>query len=241
MTEPQQSIPKHVAIICDGNRRWAKEHKLEVFLGHKSAVDHVFEPLILHAQKRGIEYITFWVFSTENWKRNEREVGYLLDLFRVTFDTLVKRLHEYNIRIQVIGNMAAFDQDIQERISRGVELTKNNKGITAVFAMNYGGRDEIVRACNKLISQYALKIKKGEIAESTVTAETLTNALDTATIPDPDFIIRTGGEQRTSGFLSWQSEYAEYAFPEFYFPDFTPERLDQLLAEFALRKRRFGK
>lgn len=227
-----ESVPKHIAIICDGNRRWAKGHGLEVFLGHQRAVDAVFEPLIDRAGEHGVEYITFWVFSTENWQRAPREVAYLLDLFRKTFDTQVERLHQKNIRVQTIGDISKFDQDIQQRIAKGVALTKNNTGITAVFALNYGGRDELVRAVQQL---------RRDEPEVAATSEKISHYLDTASMPDPDLVIRTGGGQRLSGFLLWQIEYAELSFPEFYFPDFTPEKLDQLLGEYACRKRRFGK
>mgnify|MGYP006265918609 CR=1 FL=1 len=226
------AVPQHVAIICDGNRRWAKEHGLEVFLGHQKAVDEVFEPLIDRASERGVKYITFWVFSTENWQRASQEVSYLLQLLRDVFDKQVKRLHEKNMRVQVIGDTSKFDQDIQDRITDGIELTMNNSGITVIFALNYGGRDEILRAVERVQLDHP---------DEKITEHMFSSYLDTMLIPDPDFVIRTGGEQRLSGFLLWQIEYAELAFPEFYFPDFTPEKLDELLAEYASRKRRFGK
>lgn len=229
-------LPRHIAIICDGNRRWAREHGLKVFFGHQKAVDEVFEPLIDRAAERGVEYITFWVFSTENWQRTPQEVEYLLTLFRTVFDRQVKRLHEKNIRVLTIGDITKFDSDIQERIANGVELTKNNTGITVIFALNYGGRDEVLRAIAKAATETPIQ----KLTEK-ITTEEFSDYLDTKAIPDPDFMIRTGGEQRLSGFLLWQLEYAELVFPEFYFPDFTPEKLDELLAEFANRKRRFGK
>lgn len=222
--------PQHVAIICDGNRRWAKAHKLEVVLGHRKAVDDVFEPLIDRAIEHEIKVLTFWVFSTENWKRDTTEVSALMQLFRELLTRQIKQLHEKGIRLKIIGDLSKFDSDIQEKVQRGLELTKNNSKITVVFAMNYGGRDEILRAINKVIQSQAKLID----------ADTFSDQLDTAGIPDPDFIIRTGGERRLSGFLLWQSEYAELAFPEFYFPEFTPNKLDELLEEYQQRKRRFG-
>lgn len=228
-------IPKHVAIVCDGNRRWAREHGLEVFLGHKTAVEKVFEPLIDAAQAKGVQYLTFWVFSTENWHRDKKEVEYLLQLFRIMFDKHVPRFHEKNIRVTTIGDISKFDTDIQEKIKKGKELTKNNTGMTLIFAMNYGGRDELLRAINTVVAQ-----KTAEKKLLPVVADDITAALDTAGMPDPDFIIRTSGEQRTSGFLLWQSEYAEFAFPKFYFPEFTPKKFEELLAEYQNRKRRFG-
>lgn len=227
------SVLKHLAIICDGNRRWAKEKNLPVFGGHQYAVDHVFEPLLHKAAELHIEFVTFWVFSTENWQRNADEVGYLMQLFQHVFDTQIEYLHKKNVKICVIGDIARFPSGIQERVKRGVELTKNNTAITAVLALNYGGRDEIIRAVQKCISS--------GVTDQGVTEEAFARHLDTAGIPDPDFIIRTGGEQRLSGFLPWQSVYAELAFPDFYFPDFTPERLEKLVLEYHERSRRFGK
>ena len=250
------NTPKPLAIICDGNRRWAKAHGLKVFLGHQKAVDEVIEPLVDRAAERGVEYITFWVFSTENWARSKVEVEYLLLLFRKVFDEQVQRLHEKNVRVMAIGDTSKFDSDIQQRIRDGIELTKNNTGITAIFALNYGGRDELLRAVNKLVQarfegglktvtrpaadggESAAVVSKNNMA---VTREELEKFLDTAQIPDPDLIIRTSGEHRLSGFLPWQSVYAELSFPTFNFPEFTPEKLDQILDEFASRSRRFGK
>lgn len=224
-------LPEHVAIICDGNRRWAREHGWEVFKGHRYAAENTFEPLIDHAAARGIKVLTFWVFSTENWKRNQTEVTYLLELLREFFDKQVQRLHEKEMRFETIGDLSRFPTDIQERLEKGRKLTAQNGGITVVFALNYGGRDELLRACNRAVV---------ELPGHVFTAAELGSYLDTAGMPDPDFIIRTGGEQRLSGFLLWQSEYAELVFPEFYFPDFTPEKFDYLLAEYSERQRRFG-
>lgn len=265
MKNPSTKL-KHIAIICDGNRRWAQEHGMEVFFGHQKAVDEVIEPLIDRAAEHGVEFITFWVFSTENWQRPKPEVEYLMMLFRKVFESQVKRLHEKNIRVLTIGDSSKFEKDIQEKIKKGKELTENNTGITVVFALNYGGRDELLRAVTGLVKQ-KLKQELNEQADTKASSDiaheghikTKTSAvsatpktvqfseiefsqyLDTNQIPDPDFIIRPGGEQRLSGFLLWQSEYAELAFPKFYFPEFTPEKLDELVAEYGQRKRRFGK
>ncbi|PIY79630.1 MAG: di-trans,poly-cis-decaprenylcistransferase [Candidatus Pacebacteria bacterium CG_4_10_14_0_8_um_filter_43_12] len=230
MAAKEQKL-KHVAIICDGNRRWARAHKLEAVLGHRKAVDEVFEPLIDTAIEQGIEFLTFWVFSTENWKRDGQEVSALLALFRELLTRQIEQLHKKGIKLQIIGDLSKFDQDIQEKVKRGLELTEENKKITVVFALNYGGRDELVRAANKIL----------QAGKSEVTAEEFEGYLDTAGTPDPDLIIRTGGEQRLSGFLPWQSVYAELVFPEFYFPEFTPKKFEALLAEFRHRNRRFGK
>ncbi|MBI5448696.1 di-trans,poly-cis-decaprenylcistransferase [Candidatus Gottesmanbacteria bacterium] len=225
-------MPTHVAIIMDGNRRWARDRGLPVLAGHKKVADDVLEPLVEHAAKLGIKYITFWAFSTENWQRDSREVSGIMRIFRHVIQERWQRLHEKGVRIRVIGDLSRFPDDIRKALEDVVKQTKNNKTITAVFALNYGGRDEMLRAMNKAIS----------LNESyKMTAESYAKYLDTVGIPDPEMIVRTGGEQRLSGFLLWQSEYSELFFPAWYMPEFTPEKLDGLVAEFQGRKRRFGK
>lgn len=233
-------VPRHVAIICDGNRRWARQQGLMALMGHRRAMEQVFEPLVDRAQQLGVEFLTFWVFSTENWKREKGEVDGLLNLFREAFDTQVEKLARKNVRIRVIGDIADFAEDVRERIHKAIEVTQKNTGITVIFAMNYGGRDELVRAMSRLVHQVRDAVAAGRELP-TLTSEYFSQFLDTAGMPDPEFIIRTSGERRLSGFLPWQSEYAEFAFPDFHFPDFTPERLEMLLTEFAERGRRFGK
>ncbi len=225
---------EHIAIICDGNRRWAKQRGLPVFAGHQYAADAVFEPLIERAAEQKVKYLTFWVFSTENWQRSEQEVSFLLQLFQKVFDAQIERLHKKNIRVRVIGDVSKFSSAIQERIARGIAMTQNNTAITAVFALNYGGRDELVRAAKKLAKE------AGHDADH-VTQANFAEYLDTNGMPDPDVIIRTGGEQRLSGFLPWQSVYAELMFPQTLFPDFTPEHLQECMEEYTMRSRRFGK
>ena len=212
----------------DGNRRWAREHGLPILEGHRRVADKILEPLIEHAAKRGVRYITFWAFSTENWGRSRDEVRGIMTIFRHVIKNRWARLHEKGVRVRVIGDIDKFPSDIKKALDDVVEQTKNNKTITAVFALNYGGRDEIIRAINRAHS-YELN------------AESFSQFLDTKDIPDPELIIRTGGEQRLSGFLLWQSEYSELYFPPWYMPDFTPEHLDEAIEEFGKRKRRFGK
>lgn len=234
----------HVAIICDGNRRWAKAHGMEVFKGHEYAVTKVFEPLVDHAQSLGIGFITFWIFSTENWKRAKNEVDFLLHLFRVFFDEHADNLHKKNVRINVIGDITAFPKDIQEKIHYSLQKTKDNTGIVATLALNYGGRDELTRAVRRI----AQEVENGVVRPEDITKEMVSHNLDTAGahlkhsahIPDPDIIVRPGAEMRLSGFLSWQHEYAEFIFPDYPFPEFKPEKLDAVVAEFANRQRRFG-
>lgn len=216
------SIPTHIAIIMDGNRRWAKEHGLPVLAGHQKVADEVLETLVEHADDVGVQYITFWAFSTENWQRDKREVEGIMRIFRHVIAKRWQRLHEKGVRIKVIGDMSRFASDIRESLEKVIEQTRDNKKITAIFALNYGGRDEIRRA----VQTFGNNFEKH---------------LDTEGIPDPDMIIRTGGEQRLSGFLLWQSEYSELYFPDFYMPDFTPEKLDEAIEEYNSRQRRFGK
>lgn len=220
----------HIAVIMDGNRRWAREHHLPVSEGHRTAVFKTFEPLVDHAITRGISYMTFWAFSTENWKRSKREVTTLLTIFRKMIRMRWQRLHEKGVRIRVIGDISKFPDDIVTSIGEVVEQTKDNKNITVVFALNYGGRDEMMRAINTVI-----RGKRQEITEKEFNLY-----LDTAEIPDPDLIVRTGGEERLSGFLLWQSNYSELMFPSWYFPEFTPEKLDGIIEEYEKRERRFG-
>lgn len=222
-------IPQHIAIIMDGNRRWARKLGLPVLSGHQKVADEVLEPLVEHAAKCGVRFITFWAFSTENWQREKSEVEGIMRIFRHVIGKRWQRLHEKGVRVRVIGDMSKFAPDIQDSLRKVIEQTKDNKKITAIFALNYGGRDEIVRAIHKL--DRTKTIKESDLAA----------VLDTAGIPDPELIIRTGGEQRLSGFLLWQSEYSELYFPSFYMPEFTPEKLDEAIEEYASRQRRFGK
>ena len=222
------NTPQHIAVIMDGNRRWAREHGLPILEGHRRVADKVLEPLIEYAAKRGVKYITFWAFSTENWQRSAQEVRGIMAIFRHVIKKRWARLHEKGVRVKAIGDLSKFPIDIKNALEDVVEQTKNNTKITAVFALNYGGRDEIIRAINRVDS-------------CQLSAESFSKFLDTSGIPDPELIIRTGGEQRLSGFLLWQSQYSELYFPPWYMPDFTPERLDEAIEEFQKRKRRFGK
>jgi undecaprenyl diphosphate synthase len=231
-----QNIPKHVAIICDGNRRWARSKGLPVFEGHRRAVDKVFDELIDAAAEKGVKYLTFWIFSTENWDRDKDEVSGLMKLFKWFFDNRIKEFKKKNVRFNMIGNLEHFDDDIQKRINDGMEKTKDCTKITVTLAMSYGGRDELTRAIQKITNQ----IEAGDI-KGKITPELITQNLDTADLPDPEFIIRTSGEHRMSGFLMWQSEYSEFYFPEFSFPEFDKEKFNEAMEEFSSRKRRFGK
>jgi undecaprenyl diphosphate synthase len=222
-------IPKHIAIIMDGNRRWARAHGLSVLSGHKKVTDETLEPLIERAADLGVRYLTFWAWSTENWSRDKQEVTGIMRLFRHVIKDRWERLHKRGVRILTIGDVSKFPNDIRKSLGDVVLKTSKNTRITAIFALNYGGRDEIIRAIEK------------SSGTGNLTKDIFGGYLDTSGIPDPEIIVRTGGEQRLSGFLLWQSEYAELFFPPWFMPEFTPEKLDGILAEYRERNRRFGK
>lgn len=227
------NIPHHVAFIMDGNRRWASINKLPVFKGHKKGEEKI-EPLVDTAMEMGIKYLTFWAFSTENWKREKDEVEFLLRLYRQNLHKKIDNFHKKNVKVNVIGNLEMFPRSLREKTQSWVEKTKNNNRITVNIALSYGGRDEIVRAINKWRAI-------GSNNRQSLSKEDFSQYLDTAGEPDPDLLIRTGGEQRLSGFMLWQLEYSELVFTPTLWPDFTPEKFRQVISEFNLRKRRYGK
>lgn len=224
-------LPQHVAMIMDGNRRWARRKKLPVFFGHRSGFNRI-EPLVRHAESLGITYLTFWAFSTENWNREKKEVDALMNLFRRMFSgSLVAKLKKNNVRVKTLGDITAFPKDIEKDIEDVVADTKNNTGITVNFALNYGGRAEILRAVQKIITE-----KPKEITE-----KIFSDYLYTANQPNPDLIIRTGGEQRLSGYLPWQSTYSELYFTNTFWPDFDKKKFNEAIIDYISRERRFGK
>ena len=229
--------PQHIAIIMDGNRRWARKNKLKAIAGHKHAALKVIEPLVDQCIEEGVKFLTLWAFSTENWKRSQEEVSGLMNLFREGFKLHAQKIDAKKGRISTIGDLSRFPSDLQQSIHRWIEKTKNNQGITVTFALNYGGRDELLRATRKI----AQAVKNGKISLSQINEQLFTTNLDTAGLPDPELIIRTGGEMRTSGFLPWQGVYSELIFTETLFPNFTPKLLHQAILEFSNRHRRFGK
>ncbi len=232
----KSDLPKHIAIVMDGNRRWARAHGFEMILGHRKVANEVIEQLADACIERGIPYFTLWAFSTENWQRDKTEVQAMMSLFREMLTKNIDKLHKKGIRISTIGDISAFDTDIQENISRGVEQTKNNTTLTLTFALNYGGRDELTRA----VKTIAQRVKDNRLQLTEVTEELISNTLDTTHLPDPDLIIRPGGELRLSGYLPWQGVYAELYFTDVLMPDFSAGELDKALAEYAKRQRRFG-
>lgn len=225
----------HVAIILDGNGRWAKAHKLPRNLGHKAGCEAV-EQTVEDAARLGIEYLTVYGFSTENWKRSEEEVGALMQLFRFYAKRLLKIAKANNVRVKMIGERSRFAKDLVEAINRLEEDTKENTGLTFVIAVNYGSRDEIVRGTKKMLEDY----KEGKFELSEVNEDFFSSYLDTAGIPDPDLLIRTSGEQRLSNYLLWQMAYTEFYFTDIYWPDFNREELEKAIEYYNKRDRRFG-
>lgn len=227
---------QHIAIIMDGNRRWARQHKMDILKGHSYVADHVIEVLVDTCIEQGIPYLTLWAFSTENWHRDREEVTGLLALFRRAFTKSVEDLHRKGVRLNFIGEIEKFPPDIVKQVYEWIELSKNNTKITLTLALNYGGRDEIIRAIHTAAEQ-AVDFTK-------ITVEDFDQYLDTkkhVNLPDPDMIIRPGGELRLSGYLPWQGVYAELYFTETLMPDFGREELIKAIEEYGRRQRRFGK
>lgn len=226
------AVPKHVAIIMDGNRRWAVAHGLPKLVGHTKGANGA-KRVVKRANERGVEYITLWALSTENVKeRTPQEVEHLFSLLENLVEYLGELL-DNGVRFRVIGNIAAIPQKAQQTVRDVIERTKNNTGIVLTLAINYGGRDEIVR----LVQRY---IQSGQGAE-VATEETLEQYLDTVGMPEPELIIRTGGKQRLSGFLPWQSVYSELYFTDTFWPDFDEASFDAALTWYEAVERNFGK
>ena len=229
-------VPEHVGIIMDGNRRWAKERNLIPQLGHKEGADNL-ERIAEVCEEIGIKYLTVFAFSTENWKRSKDEVDYLMNLFSSSIKKFKSRSNEKNYRIQLTGDINGLNKNLQKEILEVEEETKNNKGLTINFAINYGGRAEILIATKNIAKDY----NKGKINLEDINEELFNNYVQTKNSPDPDLIIRTGGEQRLSGFLIWQSAYSEFYFTNVYWPDFDKKELEKAVKEYSNRKRNFGK
>lgn len=231
MTENSSRAPVHVGIIMDGNGRWATQRGLPRLAGHRAGTKNL-RLVIRAAAKAGIKHLTFYAFSTENWSRPEDEVGGLMGLLGEFIETETPELHKEGARLLHIGHLEHLEPKLRQKIENAIELTKNNTRIDVILAFSYGGRDEIVNAVKKIVAV-------GTPAEE-IDQQTLSENMFTAGIPDPDLIIRTSGEQRTSNFLTWQSVYSEWAFPEVLWPDFDEAALNQVLEDYAKRDRRFG-
>ena len=231
----KENLPNHIAIIMDGNRRWAKaKGKLSSF-GHKEGAK-TLEKIVRYANKIGIKYITVYAFSTENWKRKAEEVSTLMALFQSYLDDYSKRADSENIKVKILGSREGLSEKMKDSIEKCMERTKNNTGITFNIALNYGGRDEILRA----VKEIATEIKDGKIRPEEITEETISDKLYTKGEPDPDLLIRTSGEIRLSNFLPWQLVYTEFLFVEKNWPDFTENDLDEAIIEYQKRTRKFG-
>lgn len=231
----KENMPKHIAIIMDGNRRWARQKGLDPKLGHKEGAK-ILEKIVRYANKIGLGYITVYAFSTENWKRTEDEVGALMLLLQNYLDDYSKRADTENIKVKVLGDISALPEGMQKSINKCMERTKNNTGVTFNIALNYGGRDEIVKAVKKISKQ----VKEGKINIEDINEQLISDNLYTAGEPDPDLLIRTSGELRTSNFLPWQIVYSEFVFIEKNWPDFDEKDLDEAIEIYQKRNRKFG-
>lgn len=231
----EERIPRHVALILDGNGRWAKKRGLPRTMGHKEGCKTV-EKTVEIAARMGIEYLTVYGFSTENWKRSSEEVGALMQLFRYYMVRLLKIAKQNNVRVKMIGDRRRFDEDIIEGINRLERETKENTGLTFVIAVNYGARDEITRS----VSRLAADCVQGRVKAEEITEDVLSSYLDTAGMPDPDLLIRTSGEIRLSNYLLWQLAYTEIYVTDCLWPDFNEEELKRAVVQYNKRERRFG-
>ena len=231
----EQNLPKHIAIIMDGNRRWAKNNGLSTKEGHKAGSKNL-ENIARFCNKIGIKYLTVYAFSTENWKRSKAEVSALMFILKANLDAMLRRMDTENIKIRVIGEKENIPEDIRPKIDKLVEKTKNNTGLTLNIAFNYGGRAELVHA-TKMIAE---KVKNGELSLEDINENTISENIYTAGQPDPDLMIRTSRELRTSNFLPWQLTYTEFYFPNKHWPEFSEEDLLEAIKVYQGRNRRFG-
>jgi undecaprenyl diphosphate synthase len=227
-----QCPPRHVAIIMDGNGRWARERGLPRLAGHNAGGENI-HPVVKIFAERGVKYLTLYMFSTENWNRPSIEVAGLLGLLAKKIDQQTRAFHQENIRLLHLGRLDRLSQKVREKVEAAVELTKNNTGLTLCLAFDYGGRDEIVRAARGIVSAgiFADKIDESLLARYLCNPE----------VPDPDLVIRTGGESRLSNFLLWQAAYSELYFTPVLWPDFGAKDIEEALSEYERRQRRFGK
>lgn len=231
----ERALPKHIAIIMDGNGRWAKKRLLPKKMGHKAGAD-ALKKIIEKAQQTKIEHITVYAFSTENWKREKQEVNDLMSLLKDYIGQYIKDNEKSNVKIDTIGDLSILDEDLQKDIAHLKEISKNKTGLSLHIALNYGGRDEIVRA----IKNIAKDIKSNNLNIDNITETLVSSYLDTKEYNDPELIIRTSGEIRTSNFLIWQSAYSEFYFSDKLWPDFTFDDLEHAISIYQKRERRFG-
>lgn len=229
------NMPKHIAIIMDGNGRWAKKRSLPKKAGHKAGAD-TLENILNVAEELGVMHITAYAFSTENWKRSDEEVAGIMDLLRKYLKEHIRSAQKRKVKVDIIGDRTRLDIDIQQQIATLEEITKDKPGLNLHIALNYGGRDELLRAVKKI----AEKAKNAEIAQDDITEELIEHHLDTAGVPDPELVIRTSGEERISNFLLWQIAYSEFSFSDKLWPDYNENDFKQAIWEYQNRDRRFG-
>ena len=227
--------PKHIAIIMDGNGRWAQKRLMPRIMGHHAGVRAV-RKIVEYCAKSNVEVLSLFAFSSENWRRPKDEVNLLMELFMATLQSEVDKLDNNNIRLKIIGEKSAFSDKLQEKIRAAEQQTENNTGLTLVIAANYGGRWDITQAVQKIV----LAIARGEIQEQAISEQLINQYLVTADLPEPDLFIRSGGEERISNFLLWQLAYTEFYFTEALWPDFDQSLLEQAIISFKSRQRRFG-
>jgi len=231
----KQEYPQHIAIIMDGNGRWAKERLLPRLAGHRQGVK-TLKRIVRECGKLGIRILTVYAFSSENWSRPKEEVYLLMKLLRIFAARERQELNENNVRVSVIGDLSRIPTWAQDELQKTIELTKDNKGLCLQLALSYSGRDEIVRATKRIIAD----LRAGKISEDSLDEDLFSSYLDTAGQPKPDLVIRTSGEVRTSNFLIWQSAYSEFYFTNKYWPDFNEAELHKAIEEFHSRERRYG-
>jgi len=229
------NCPRHVAIIMDGNNRWAKAHRLKGVAGHKAGVDAV-KAVVETCAKEGVEVLTLFAFSSENWRRPKDEVSALMRLFLIALEREVRKLHRNTIRLRIIGDRSAFNPALQEHMEKAEALTRDNTRMTVVIAANYGGHWDITQATRKVAEQ----VKAGQLEPSDITDDLIQEHLSIGDLPMPDLLIRTAGEQRISNFLLWHLAYTEFYFSEVFWPDFKSEQMLKALDAYAHRQRRFG-
>ena len=228
-------IPKHIAIIMDGNGRWAKKRKLPRTMGHKAGVETI-RRILKEADRLGVEHMTLYAFSTENWKRPKEEVDALMKLLVQYLTNEVEGLHQNGVVLRILGDINGLPSVVKERISEAIELTKNNNGIVLNVAFNYGGRDEIVRAVKNIVYD----VQSGNVDKENIDENLINNYLYTKSSPDPDLIIRPSGEKRISNFLLWQCAYSEFWYSNVNWPDFSEHDLQKAIYDYQNRDRRFG-
>lgn len=233
----QNRIPNHVAIIMDGNGRWAEGKNLPKMAGHHAGMKAMKE-IVKRSSELGIKHLTVYAFSTENWKRSVDEVGGIFKLLVYFVDNELKELHESNVKVNILGDYRALPRDAVSRVERTIDTTKNNMGLTFNIALNYGSRNEIIKGIQRVME----KVLSGELDKNSIKEEDFSKLLNTGlnSIPDPDLIIRTSGEKRLSNFLLWEGAYSEFVFSDVLWPDFTPKIYEDCILEFQQRERRLG-